>query len=204
MAAAADPTGTGLAGSEDGYTFVPAADAVSAGTPKTLTFHVVGPDGHPVTRYQPYQSKPLSCYVIRSDLSGFQYPDAAMQQDGTWNVALPALPGGSYRAFVTFAAPDASHGTPLVHVLSRPFTVPGAAGGTPPERDTYTVVAATDLKAITAVRLEVLADPSLPANGPGRPPNGNFVLSTFALTTAPKSDAGKGQPVKFKTARATV
>jgi hypothetical protein len=112
-------------------TFVPAADAVPAGTPKTLAFHVVGPNGHPVTRYQPYQSKLLSCYVIRSDLTGFQYLDAAMQQDGTWNVALPALPAGSYRAFVTFAAPDASQGTPLVHVLSRPFTVPGAAGGTP-------------------------------------------------------------------------
>jgi len=139
--AAAHPTGTGLAGSEDGYTFVPAADTVPAGAPETLTFHVVGPDGHPVTRYQPYESKLLSCYVIRADLTGFQYVDAAMQQDGTWNVALPALPSGSYRAFVTFAAPDSSQGTPLVRVLSRPFTVPGAAGVVPlpPPASTATV-----------------------------------------------------------------
>lgn len=78
------------------------------------------------------------------------------------------------------------------------------AGGNPPERDTYTIVAAADLKAITAVRVEALADPSLPNNGPGRPPNGNFVLSKFAVTAAPKADPAKAQPVKFKTARATV
>jgi uncharacterized membrane protein len=49
-----------------------------------------------------------------------------------------------------------------------------------------------ELKAITGVRLEVLADPSLPRGGPGRNFNGGFFLSEFQLsqlnlppTTAP-------------------
>ena len=51
------------------------------------------------------------------------------------------------------------------------------AGGNVADRDTYTVTANTDLKGITALRLEVLPDDSLPGKGPGRAPNGNFVLS---------------------------
>jgi hypothetical protein len=44
-------------------------------------------------------------------------------------------------------------------------------------KDTYTVVAATELDGITGIRLEVFADKSLPAGGPGRAPNGNQVLN---------------------------
>ncbi len=36
------------------------------------------------------------------------------------------------------------------------------ASGTRPERDTYTLVGSTSLKRITAIRLDVLTDPSLP------------------------------------------
>jgi hypothetical protein len=66
------------------------------------------------------------------------------------------------------------------------------ATGKAPESDTYTVqgLAETD-KPITALRLEVLADPALPAKGPGRADNGNFVLNEFRLTSKPldKPDA---------------
>jgi hypothetical protein len=58
-------------------------------------------------------------------------------------------------------------------------------------KDVYTIVAPTDLKGITAIRLEALADPALPAGGPGRAPNGNFVLSELTVTAAPKSDASQ-------------
>lgn len=124
----ADPAGTGLAASRDGYTFVPSTGTVAAGA-AAFTFHVTGPDGRAVTSYQPYESKLVQCYVIRSDLTGFRYLDAAMNQDGLWSAPLAQLPAGAYRAFVTFAAPDAGHGTPLLYDLSRPFTVTGPAGG---------------------------------------------------------------------------
>ncbi len=55
------------------------------------------------------------------------------------------------------------------------------ATGTRPETDTYTIAANTGLKGITAVRLEVLTDDSLPHKGPGRQDNGNLHLSEFHL-----------------------
>jgi hypothetical protein len=52
--------------------------------------------------------------------------------------------------------------------------------------DIYTVSGLTDLGGpITALRLELLADKSLPAGGPGRADNGNFVLNEFRLTAKP-------------------
>ncbi len=47
--------------------------------------------------------------------------------------------------------------------------------GNLPEADVYTIETHTDLKGVTAVRLELLPDASLPFNGPGRQTeNGNL------------------------------
>ena len=60
--------------------------------------------------------------------------------------------------------------------------------GVNPIYDTITISADTDLKGITAVLLEVLPDPSLPKNGPGRwGQTGNFILDEFAFSAAPRS-----------------
>ena len=80
------------------------------------------------------------------------------------------------------------------------------AGGKVAAADEYTVVGTTKLaEPLTAVRLEVFADPSLPVKGPGRAVNGNFVLSEFKLTHRPaaKSDA-KPVAVKLTAAGATI
>ena len=59
--------------------------------------------------------------------------------------------------------------------------------GVNPIYDTITVEADTDLTGITAVMLEVLPDPSLPKNGPGRwGATGNFILDEFSFAAAPK------------------
>jgi len=71
------------------------------------------------------------------------------------------------------------------------------AGGKNPEADTYTVQAATDSTGITGVRLEVLNDPSLPHNGPGRDPEGNFFLSSFTVEAAPADNPQALQKVVF-------
>ncbi len=48
--------------------------------------------------------------------------------------------------------------------------------------DLYSVIGHITIdKPITAIRLEVLTDPSLPNKGPGRAPNGNFVLTEFRV-----------------------
>ena len=72
------------------------------------------------------------------------------------------------------------------------------ATGTAAERDTYTLVASTDVANITAVRLETLPDDSLPAKGPGRNPAGNFVLTRFAVTLAPAKDPLKASPIPLQ------
>lgn len=48
-----------------------------------------------------------------------------------------------------------------------------------PEQDTYTITAPTSLSQLTALRLEVLRDESLPMKGPGRADNGNLHLSEW-------------------------
>lgn len=75
--------------------------------------------------------------------------------------------------------------------------------GDNPLTEIYTVAAHTDVKGIVAVRLECLTDPSLPATGPGRAINGNFVLNRFAVSAAPKADAAKAVGVTFARAQAT-
>ncbi|MDB5312861.1 MAG: hypothetical protein JWO38_7063 [Gemmataceae bacterium] len=57
--------------------------------------------------------------------------------------------------------------------------------GMRPERDTYTLATRVRLKGVTAVRLELLADDSLPHRGPGRQDNGNLHLSELTIAAAP-------------------
>jgi hypothetical protein len=67
----------------------------------------------------------------------------------------------------------------------------------------YTVVVEPKAETITGIRLEALTDKSLPANGPGRAPNGNFVVHEFKVTvTGPEKDA-KPKAVALANAQAT-
>jgi hypothetical protein len=59
------------------------------------------------------------------------------------------------------------------------------AGGAVPGQGVYEVSAVANLSGITGVRLDVLKDPSLPADGPGFAANGNFVLTELVVTAAP-------------------
>ena len=75
------------------------------------------------------------------------------------------------------------------------------ATGDKPNNDVYEIDLETDLKGITALRLEVLNDPSLPEGGPGRAPLfqvGDFLLTEFLVTAAPAAErreaAGRGVP----------
>ncbi|MBI3838577.1 MAG: PSD1 domain-containing protein [Planctomycetia bacterium] len=72
-------------------------------------------------------------------------------------------------------------------------------GGPRPEKDTYTLTLETELDAITGVQLEVLADSSLPHQGPGRQDNGNLHLSEFKLSAAPAA-GGEMTPVAIASA----
>src|SRR5207245_259404 len=62
------------------------------------------------------------------------------------------------------------------------------ATGPNPTPSVYTVTATSKLKGITALRLEVLPDPTLSAMGPGRAGNGNFVLNELTVTASPEDN----------------
>jgi len=76
------------------------------------------------------------------------------------------------------------------------------ASGKNEENDSYTIAARSELRVITALRLEVLTDGSLPMKGPGRAPNGNFVLSEIELHVVAEGDPKSMRPVKFSRASA--
>ena len=60
------------------------------------------------------------------------------------------------------------------------------ATGLTPDTDTYTLTATTSQKGLSGIRLEVMADASLPHNGPGRQiDNGNLHLSEIGIYAAP-------------------
>jgi hypothetical protein len=71
--------------------------------------------------------------------------------------------------------------------------------GAAPGEDTYVVKIDQPMKGITALRLEALTDPSLPANGPGRTGAGNAVVSELKATlTTGKSNTAKGRFVRVE------
>jgi mono/diheme cytochrome c family protein len=74
-------------------------------------------------------------------------------------------------------------------------------GGAAPERDAYTFTFDTALTNVVALNLDALADDALPKKGPGRAPNGNFVLGGLEVTAAPRE--GTAEPVKVAIASAT-
>ena len=76
-------------------------------------------------------------------------------------------------------------------------------GGKNATNEVYTIVVQTKRQGITAVRLEALADDSLPKRGPGRAPNGNFALSNLQLWVAAAGAQGPGAPVKLTQPLAT-
>jgi len=62
------------------------------------------------------------------------------------------------------------------------------SGGKRPDKDVVTVTGTTKLHQVTAFRLEVLTDDSLPMKGPGRADNGNLHLNEFELQVFPKGE----------------
>ena len=66
----------------------------------------------------------------------------------------------------------------------------------------YEFIAESTLPNVTAIRLEALSDKRLPAKGPGRAPNGNFVVSQFVVQWHPAGLPQKMVQVALQSAEA--
>ena len=75
------------------------------------------------------------------------------------------------------------------------------ATGKNPDFDTYTLVAKTPLRGVTAIRLEALEHPSLVKGGPGRADNGNIDLTDFQVVA--KLPDGSDKPLKLVNPKTT-
>nr|MCU0720789.1 DUF1553 domain-containing protein [Pirellula sp.] len=75
------------------------------------------------------------------------------------------------------------------------------ASGANPDTDTYTALIEVPTNGLSAIRVEVLPDDTLPNNGPGRAGNGNFVLSEIRASLI--RDGAEPVPVDFQSAIAT-
>jgi hypothetical protein len=71
--------------------------------------------------------------------------------------------------------------------------------GQNPPQDSYTVTFPAPSESVTGLRLEVLRDDRLPSRGPGRHPNGSFVLSRVEIAAQTSSES-KPTPVKIAAA----
>ena len=72
--------------------------------------------------------------------------------------------------------------------------------GPRPDKETTALTCSTTLATVTAFRLDVLADSSLPMSGPGRMDNGNFHLTEFEVQ---QFVPGASEPLRLKFRRAT-
>ena len=108
----------------------------------------------------------------------------------------PQNPSSSAVTWTTFAptALQSAGGTKLTIQLDGAVL----ASGENPAQETYTVTAPVTLGTISAIRLEALNHDSLPAHGPGRADDGNFVLTDVRMTV--NSPAAPVRSVDFNAA----
>jgi len=123
------------------------------------------------------------------------YEKSLPDRQKAWETAQRSLKPSTWTTLDVLRA-ESKHGAPATAKPGATLTInkDGSilASGKVDAIDMYTVMGHVETdKPITAVRLEALADPSFPANGPGRAENGNFVLNEFRLTARPldKPDA---------------
>ncbi|MFO1045083.1 MAG: PSD1 and planctomycete cytochrome C domain-containing protein [Planctomycetaceae bacterium] len=75
-------------------------------------------------------------------------------------------------------------------------------GGGNPDRVIYTITGRLSASEINSLRLDVLPDPSLPANGPGRVAHGNFVLSEMTAEVSSSAEFTDARRLEFSGAKA--
>lgn len=93
---------------------------------------------------------------------------------------------------------QAKQGSILKALLDRSIL----AVGSRPDKDTYIVTGESALPQVTALRIEVLTDETLPLQGPGRQDNGNLHLSEIRVKVHPRGKPDQGVPVPVRFAAA--
>ncbi len=168
----------------------------------------------------------LSARWVRSTTDGRSYLRQAANADRSAAVEADSLARACYEKLRALEPDEREHAARLATVLFttdrpgtwrllRPLRMVSAggatliqkpdgsvlAGGPNPAHDTYDITAETDVAGITAFRLEILTDPSLPFGVSGRATeNGNFCLSEWSVTIQPRNSLDPPRQVRWKDA----
>jgi mono/diheme cytochrome c family protein len=114
----------------------------------------------------------------------------------SWERTLAGKRGYDWTTLEPVEASSAN-GTPIL-IQGNDFSIIATtAFGPKPPNDTYTIKFKTELKDITAFRLEAVTFEELPKGGPGRSPEGGFVVSELVLKD------GDGRPLALQGASAS-
>ncbi len=138
----------------------------------------------------PAEAPELQSDALRADVAAFEREVAG--DGGIWNVLAVENVAATGEGAISAGGATA---TPLPDG-SLLFS------GAQPEKDTYVVRAVAPLPRITALRLDLLPDDSLPMHGPGRQDNGNLHLSEITVTAVRRGELGSRTPVAIARASA--
>ena len=101
VAAAGEMPAGGLLVAQDGLRMEPADRRADAGP---FRFRIVDSAGAPITDFVEQHEREMHLIVASRDLQTFHHVHPEMDDEGEWQVSLPALPSGAYRAFADFRA----------------------------------------------------------------------------------------------------
>jgi hypothetical protein len=137
------------------------------------------------------QKKAAETARLEADLKQFETTLPALQtewekQQSASSEWLPLLP----------ASVVAPAGVTATVLPDRSILAIGAGKGT------YVLEVATELRGITAIRLEALPDERLPKGGPGLAADGNFVLTEFEVSAEPVGDPKQAKKLQLHEAKA--
>jgi hypothetical protein len=110
-----------------------------------------------------------------------------------WEEARPSLPAWEPLEAETYLSANGA-------TLTRQTDGSILASGPRPDLDTMTLTLTSKLSEVTALRLDLLTDDSLPMKGPGRADNGNLHITEFEVQVF---RPGVAQPEKMKIKRAS-
>lgn len=129
--------------------------------------------------------------LLQAELS--QYEQQLTEKQAAWEMSLRQV------THWTAVAPESAKsqvGAELA-IAGEVVTVQGGQG-----KDVYSLTLKTSASKLTGIRLETLSDSSLPAGGPGRAKNGNFVLNEFRVKIQSLADPSQSKSIKLAKATA--
>jgi len=140
--------------------------------------------------------------AVQAIESQYQLQLQALQPEiEAWEAEIDrALTAAEPLAFHPLDQPIAAtaSGAEIDHQPDGSFLISGEVA----DKDQYTITIKSPSVPITGIRLEALSDTTLNKNGPGRAPNGNFVLTTLAAMLGNDSDFSQSLPIHFVSAEA--